>query len=115
MTSKKRAMMAAVCFQSRVSVCSCLRPAHGKAIEAGAAIVFRGTPLRGNRAFILQLQQQGIKGALVDSQNISADLFNASSDAVAVLRAQNIEGFEDHQCKRSLQYVRLFFHRKTHL
>ncbi len=26
LTSKKRAMIAAVCFQSRVSVCSCLRP-----------------------------------------------------------------------------------------
>ena len=64
---------------------------------------------------MLKLEQQGIERALVEGQNVSADLLNASGDAVAVQRAQNIEGFEDHQRKRSLQYVRLFFHRETHL
>ena len=34
---------------------------HGKAIEAGATVVFRGTPLRGDRAFMLKLEQQGDK------------------------------------------------------
>ena len=36
-------------------------------------------------------------------------------DAVAVLRAQNIEGFQDHQRKRSLQNVGLFLHEGTNL
>ena len=64
---------------------------------------------------MLQLQQQGIKGALVDSQNISADLLNALADAVAVLWPQNIEGFQDHQRKRSLQNVGFFLHGGTDL
>jgi hypothetical protein len=49
------------------------------------------------------------------SKNISADLLDAAGDAVAVLRAQNIQCLQDHQRKRSLQYIRLFFHRETHL
>ena len=64
---------------------------------------------------MLQLQQQGIKRALVDSQKVSADLLDAAGDAVAVLRSQHIQGLQDHQRKRSLQNVRLFFHRETHL
>lgn len=60
---------------------------------------------------LLQLQQQGIKGALVDSQNISADLLDAAGNPVAVLRPQHIKGFQDHQRKRSLQNIGLFFHR----
>ena len=64
---------------------------------------------------MLQLQQQGVKRALVDSQNISADLLDAAGNPVAVLRPQGIQCFQDHQRKRSLQYVRLFFHRETHL
>ena len=59
---------------------------------------------------MLQLEQQGIERALVDGQKVSADLLNAAGDAVAVLRSQNIEGFEDHQRKRSLQNVGLFLH-----
>jgi hypothetical protein len=35
---------------------------------------------------MLQLQQQGIERALVQGQNISADLLDAPGDAVAVLR-----------------------------
>ena len=64
---------------------------------------------------MLKLEQQGIKRALVDSQNIAADLLDAAGNPVAMLRAQNIEGFEDHQRKRSLQNVGLFLHGGTKL
>jgi hypothetical protein len=42
-------------------------------------------------------------------------LLNPAGDAVAVLRAQHIEGFEDHERKRSLQNVGLFLHGGTNL
>src|SRR6202044_1388967 len=64
----------------------------------------------GNRAFMLKLEQQGIKRALVDSQQVSADLLDASGDSPAVLRSQDIECLEDHQRERTLQDVRLFLH-----
>src|SRR6202044_1966265 len=64
----------------------------------------------GNRAFMLKLEQQGIKRALVDRQKVSADLLDAPGDSPAVLRPQDIEGLEDHQRERSLQDVRLFLH-----
>ena len=43
-----------------------LAAGRGKTIEARAAVVFRCAPLRSDRAFMLQLQQQGIERALVD-------------------------------------------------
>src|SRR5580658_250481 len=64
---------------------------------------------------MLQLQKPRIECALVDCQDISADLLNAPGDAVAVLRPQDTEGLEDHQRQRSLQDVRLFLHGESNL
>ena len=59
---------------------------------------------------MLELEQQGIMCALVDSEQVSADLLEMPGDAPAVLRPQDIECLEDHQRKRSLQDVGLFLH-----
>ena len=64
---------------------------------------------------MLQLEQQGIERALIHSQKVAADLLDAAGNAVAVLRAQHIEGFEDHERKRSLQNVGFFLHGGTNL
>ena len=64
---------------------------------------------------MLQLEQQGIKRALVDSQKVSADLLDAPGNSLAVLRPQDIECLEDHQRERSLQDVRLFLHGESNL
>jgi hypothetical protein len=64
---------------------------------------------------MLQFEQQGIKRALVDSQKVCADLLDASCDPVAVLRPKDVQCLEDHQGERSLQDVRLFLHRESHL
>jgi len=66
------------------------------------AIILRGTPLGCDRAFLLQLQQHGIQSPLIHRQQISADLFDAPRDAVAVLRSQDIQSLEDHQRQRAL-------------
>src|SRR5580704_17016749 len=86
-----------------------LAAGFGKAIEACPAVVFRCAPLRRNRAFMLQLEQQGIERALIHSQKVAADLLDAPSDTVAVLRPKDVQCLEDHQRKRSLQYVRFSF------
>ena len=62
---------------------------------------------------MLELEQQGIKRALVDSQKVSADLLDAPGDTPAVLRSQDIQCLEDHQCQRSLQDVGFFLHRRS--
>ena len=59
---------------------------------------------------MLQLEQQGIKRALVESQKVSADLLNPAGDSLAVLRSQDIECLEHHQRERTLQDVGLFLH-----
>src|SRR6202044_1772084 len=64
----------------------------------------------GNRAFMLKLEQQGIKRALVDSQKVSADLLDAPGNSPAMLCSQDIECLENHQGQRSLHDVRFFIH-----
>src|SRR5579863_884871 len=85
----------------------------GKPIEACPAVLFRSAPLGSYRAFILQLQQQGIERALVHVQKISANLLDAPGDTPAVLRPQDIESLKHHQGERSLQDVRLFLHQRV--
>jgi hypothetical protein len=64
---------------------------------------------------MLQLEQQGIKRALIESQNVSADLLDSAGNPVAVLRPKDVQCLEDHQRERSLQYVRFFLHGGTNL
>ena len=64
---------------------------------------------------MFKLVLQGIERPLVESPTISADLLNAAGYAVAVLRPRQIEGSPGHHRKRSLQNVRLFFHRGINL
>src|SRR6266567_2832591 len=59
---------------------------------------------------MLELEQQGIKRALVDSQKVSADLLDAPGNSPAVLLSQDVECLENHQRERTLQDFRLFLH-----
>src|SRR5579863_4474977 len=64
---------------------------------------------------MLQLEKKGIQGALVDGQNVAADLFDAARDAKAVEGPEQIKGFEDHQGQGSLRNVGFFGHYGEHL
>ncbi len=81
-----------------------------EAIEAGLAVILGGAPLGGDRAFLLQLEENRIEGALIDGEEVSADLFDTPGDAVAVQGTEDIERFEDHQSQGALQDVSFFFH-----
>ena len=110
LTSKNRAMIAAVCSQSRVSVSQLLSSRPCQAIETRPAVVLRCAPLGRNRALMLQLEQDGIQSALVDGQKISADLLDPPRDPIAMLWPQHIQRFQDHQPQRALQYICFLFH-----
>src|SRR5262245_45234610 len=81
--------------------------ARGEAVEPGAAVVLGDAPVRGNGAFVLELEQNGIERALIDGQQIAADLLDASRDAVAVQLAEHVEGSQDDQVKSALLNVAL--------
>lgn len=46
---------------------------------------------------------------MIDSEQVSADLFNTARDPVAVHRLEDIEGLEDHKRQRALLDVCLLF------
>ena len=56
---------------------------------------------------MLQFQQDWIQGALIESENISADLLDSPSDAIAVQGLENIQRLEHHESERSLSNVRV--------
>ena len=65
----------------------------GEVVEAGAAIVVRGAPFGFDGAFLFELQKDRIEGALVDGEQVAADLLDAAGQAVAVERAENVKSF----------------------
>src|SRR5581483_1061725 len=79
-----------------------LAPGARHAIETGAAVIFRGPPVRSNRTLLFQFEQQRIQGSLIERELISADLLDPPSDAVTVQGTQNIESLQDHECESAL-------------
>jgi hypothetical protein len=80
----------------------------GEVVEAGAAIVFGGAPFGFDGAFLFEFEKDGIERALIDGEEIAADLLDAAGKAVAVLGAQDVEGFEDHEGESALKDVGFF-------
>src|SRR4051812_46087102 len=68
----------------------------GKFVELGLAVIVGEAPFGGDPTFLLQLQQSGIQGSIVEREKVSAGLFNAAGNAVAVLRPHGFNGFEYH-------------------
>src|SRR4030095_15087865 len=88
---------------------ACLPPA----IELRAPIVVRETPIAGYRALLLQFQQDGIQGAVVDGEQVLADLLDALRDAVAVLRPGRLERPQDHERQGALPDFTFLTHPAT--
>ena len=80
----------------------------GEAVEAGAAIIFGGAPFGFDGAFLFEFEKDGIERALIDGEEIAADLLDAAGEAVAVERAEDVEGFEDHEGEGALEDVGFF-------
>src|SRR5258706_8205632 len=76
----------------------------------GLAVVPGDTPFRGDEPLLLQFDQGRIDSSIVNRQAIAADLLDPAGDAVAVQRANRVQGLQNHQGKRALPDVRLLFH-----
>src|SRR5215470_3445851 len=65
-------------------------PVACQSIEASPAVILGGTPFRGDRTLLFQSQQHRIQSALVDGENIPADLLDPPGNPIAMQRPQNI-------------------------
>ena len=80
----------------------------GEGVEAGAAIVFGGAPFGFDGAFLFEFEENGVERALIDGEEIAADLLDAAGEAVAVERAEDVESFEDHEGEGALEDIGFF-------
>ena len=104
---RKRSRMAVACSHSRVSRASCRRPAAGEPVELGLAVVVGEPPGRRDRALLLQLQQGGVDGPVVQREDVAARLLDPAGDPVPVQRPEALERLQHHQGQRPLPDVRL--------
>src|SRR5208283_376598 len=81
-----------------------------QAVVLGAAIVFRRAPLGSDVALLFELQQRGVERAVVNEQAVAAGLLDAAGDAVAVERAEKLDGFQDHEGQGALPDVGFVAH-----
>ncbi len=75
----------------------------GDGVVLGLAIVFGGAPVGVDPAILLEAQQGGVEGALVDAEQIAGDLLKASGNGVGVAGTEGGEGAQDHEIERSLE------------
>ena len=80
-------------------------PVACQSIEASPAVILGGAPFGGDRTLLFQPQQHRIQSALVDGENIPADLLDPSGNPVAMQRPQNIQSFKHHERQGALSYV----------
>ena len=74
-------------------------------VELRLAVVVRRAPARRDPAALLQAEQRGVDRALIELQDVLADLLDAPGDAVAVQRPHRVERLQHHQIERALQDV----------
>src|SRR6266487_6888829 len=74
-------------------------------VELRAAIVLARAPTARDEALLLEAEQRRIDGALIQRQHAAGHLLDAARDAVAVLRAQGLQGLQNHQIERAVLNV----------
>src|SRR5208337_615229 len=72
----------------------------------GFAIVVGDAPLGGDVAFLLEFEEGGVEGAVIDGEEVAAGLLDAAGDAIAVERAESLQSLQDHQGQGALPDVR---------
>ena len=79
-------------------------------VELGPPVVLGRAPLGGDGAFLFELEQGGVDGAVVEGQPAAAGLLDPPRQPVAVLRAHRRERLQHHQGEGALPDVRLIAH-----
>ena len=86
----------------------------GERVVLRAAVVLRLPPLGLDEPFLLELEQGRVERAVVERESVLARLLDAPRDAVAVERAEDVEGLEDHEGEGALLDFELFRHRPSY-
>src|SRR3984957_13306644 len=81
------------------------RAFFGDRVELCFAIVVGGAPAGGDPALLLEAEQGSVDGAFIQFEDVFADLLDTAGDAEAVLRAEGVERFEDHEVEGALEDV----------
>jgi hypothetical protein len=87
-----------------------LRACWCNRVELCLAIVVGGAPAGRDPALLLEAEQGSVDGALIQFEDVFADLLDAAGDAEAVLGAEGMERFEDHEVEGALEDVGSFGH-----
>src|SRR5688572_17123266 len=85
-------------------------PRGGEGVVLRAAVVLRWPPLRLDEPLLLQLEERGVQGAVIERQAVLARLLDAARDAVTVQGAEHVEGPQNHQRERALLHVQFVRH-----
>src|SRR5262249_59551426 len=85
-------------------------PGPGEPVVLCLAIIVGDSPFRFDIALLLQLEQGGIYRAVVHGEQVSADLFYASRDAISMQRPHRLKSLEYHQRQGPLLNVFLIAH-----
>jgi len=64
---------------------------------------------------LLELEEHGVQCALIDGEQVAANLLDAASDAIAVKWAKDIEGLENHQGEGALEDIGFASRGSVHL
>src|SRR5216684_7259232 len=88
-------------------------PGARQLVILGFAIVVGGAPLRGNVAFLLQLEQGGVQRSVVHRQQVAAGLLDPARDPVSVQRPQRLQRLQHHQGQRALPNVLFLTHSRS--
>src|SRR5215471_21826624 len=82
-------------------------------VELGSPIVFGRFPLGRDPAFLLQLVQRWIEGAVADLENISRNLLQALPDGPAMQRLER-QYLQEQQIQGSLDKIGWLAHSRLH-
>ena len=63
------------------------------------------TPLGSDGAFLLQFQERGVEGTVVEREEVAAGLLDAARNAITVQGSKAFQCFQDHQGEGALPDV----------
>lgn len=83
----------------------------GDGVELGLALVVGDAPLGGDPTALLEADEGGVDGALVEEDFVAGNLLDAACDAVAMEGSKGGEGLEDHEVQGALEEFEAGFFR----
>src|SRR5262249_60114053 len=74
-------------------------------VELRAAVVVARTPGAFDQPLLLEAEERGVDGALIERQDAAGHLFDSAGDAVAVQRAQRPQRLQHEEIESAIWHV----------